>query len=376
MLTLESDWKKDSVKPKGVSIFMPETLKINNQEISFINLNKSNFDKRDYKVENFINKQNFSSKELKNIEDIVKQDSYVTSRKAPIYNQGSTNMCGGFTMSSVMATMNYIERGEYERYSAGFIFAMREKNDWQGDGVNLREILKMAKQYGTCPESDFPIYGDYNKVKPVLQEHLDYLLPKAKENAIKSFYMLNKDDIEGIKRSIVVNGVVVIAWGIYQSIANVGKDGIVTDIKNGEKYYGGHMSYVVGWKTINGKLYWILANSWGKDVGSNGYYYIPHNYKAIFELAGVTDKEFVPNNISVSLREGDNTLYIKKGEEWEKVKLDVAPEIKIVDENGGGRLLVPLRGIFEVFGFDVNWDDKTKMATISNYDFDKEDLTN
>jgi len=332
--------------------------KIGDLEFKTINLKDDEYDPRDYKTEDFIFRSSATDELLLN------KKYYITPKRAPIYNQGQTGMCGGFTLSSAMATMNYIERGKYERYSPGLIYAMREKDDWQGEGITPREIMKMAKQYGTCSNDDFPYLGSYDELKAKLDKRMDFLLPKAKENAIGSYYNIKKDDELNIKRSIVENGVVIVAWYVYSSVSKIGDDGIIpmVDLEN-EKFYGGHFSYLVGWETIDGILYWILANSWGTEVGDKGHYYMKHEYNAIATIYGVTDKPFISNNISVMLRADDNSMYIRKGEEWETIEMDTKP---IIDEND--RMLLPIRWVCEQFGLQVDWNGNAKLVTVSNYD--------
>lgn len=45
--------------------------------------------------------------------------------------------------------------------------------------------------------------------------------------------------------------------------------------------------------------------------------------------------------------------------------MDVAPCIVTVNEDGGGRTMVPLRFVGESFGYDVSWDDSSRIAKIN-----------
>ena len=37
-------------------------------------------------------------------------------------------------------------------------------------------------------------------------------------------------------------------------------------------YLGGHAVEIVGWGTLNGEDYWLVANSWTTTWGDNGYF--------------------------------------------------------------------------------------------------------
>jgi C1A family cysteine protease len=58
-----------------------------------------------------------------------------------------------------------------------------------------------------------------------------------------------------------------------QSIFKPDERNIVKYIPHG-KTYGGHALAIIGYKLIDGKEHWIIRNSWGKDYGDNGNFYI------------------------------------------------------------------------------------------------------
>ena len=74
-------------------------------------------------------------------------------------------------------------------------------------------------------------------------------------------------------------GGVMIGVPVFDCFVNVGKDGIINYNPNKDiNSQGGHAQLLIGWKTMNGKLYWITVNSWGTEWGDNGVAYLPENY--------------------------------------------------------------------------------------------------
>ncbi len=72
---------------------------------------------------------------------------------------------------------------------------------------------------------------------------------------------------------------------------------------------------------------------------------------------------------TATITNGSITVELKLGSETAKVngverQLLVAPKAVVVDDYGGGRIMVPLRFVAESFHYDVKWDQSSYMADI------------
>ncbi|KAL9656436.1 hypothetical protein ABK040_005201 [Willaertia magna] len=69
------------------------------------------------------------------------------------------------------------------------------------------------------------------------------------------------------------NGPVQLAMGVYKDFYSY-KSGVYRHVTG--KYVGGHAVKIVGWgfDTASRLPYWICENSWGKDWGINGYFWV------------------------------------------------------------------------------------------------------
>lgn len=66
---------------------------------------------------------------------------------------------------------------------------------------------------------------------------------------------------------------VVVSLGIDEALDATGGDGLMLDCYGYQR--AGHMMLVLGWKTINSRLYFVCQNSWGAGWGDDGLVYIP-----------------------------------------------------------------------------------------------------
>ena len=253
-----------------------------------------------------------------------------------IKNQQKVGSCWAFAMSSVlettMANKNKISGLKYSPmhmdYKTGDLF---ERNVGEGGSI-LMALAYLASGYGPVDEKDFPFESVYDEQKnPQSKSYLTDIsnvdlnkIAKARTTDLKLFPNIYKsftsnsityknsssvlssntyseDEVKAIrniiKQHIKENGAVLA--GFYSDMGIVASTGqIVSDYFNANtnSYYSdsstnnsNHAVTIIGWddnysKTNfkNGKQplkdgAYIVLNSWGKEFGDNGYFYVSYD---------------------------------------------------------------------------------------------------
>jgi C1A family cysteine protease len=127
------------------------------------------------------------------------------------------------------------------------------------------------KKLGDCLENIWPY--DINKfaVKP---SSLAY--ENARKFQITSYYRLHT--LSEMKHNLNSGYPFVFGFAVYKSFESekTARTGIVSMPKKTESLLGGHAVMAVGYD--DEKKYMIVRNSWGKNWGDNGYFYMPYEY--------------------------------------------------------------------------------------------------
>lgn len=84
------------------------------------------------------------------------------------------------------------------------------------------------------------------------------------------YYVIPKDEHE-IMKDIYTWGPVATGFNVYPDLHHFDGKSIYEWDGIG-KSTGGHSCVIVGWGEEDGKKYWIIRNSWGKEWGDNGYF--------------------------------------------------------------------------------------------------------
>lgn len=186
-----------------------------------------------------------------------------------VTNQGGFNSC---TAHAVGGMFNYLL--EYKKKYSWTDFDISEVFLWywsrfkegtqaSNDGVILRNVFKTIKEYGFVPRSMWDYSNGY-KTKPDDKTIMAGQIHNLYLEQMPPYYTVAPVEV---KLCLSEGYPVVFGFPIYENFQNIG-DNIYTEFIGDLKGY--HAMLVVGYT----KDYYIIRNSWGDNLGDNGYYYI------------------------------------------------------------------------------------------------------
>lgn len=196
----------------------------------------------------------------------------------PVKNQWSKPTCTAHALSSVVEYHHLRQHGEYARFSTEFIYGLREKGYYIGDGMSIRDGLNTLLKYGDVYESDCEGNHDYEKAMSAVSRDIDNLKELAYPHRISAYFKINSAD--ELKTALMKHGVVVASMKVYDK--HMLKNDVYTyDTKND---YGMHAVLIYGWNEKG----WLVQNSWGYLWGGDGRFVIPFDFE-FRDLWGITD---------------------------------------------------------------------------------------
>ena len=215
------------------------------------------------------------------IQRAVLPKSYILT-PTKIKNQGIHSTCVAHALASLVEFYNLQETGYNYTFSTDFIYGCRKDTDYLGEGMQLRNGLKVLQKYGDVLYSDLPGNTDVLTAREKVCNNFNSLVDKAKPNRINAYYKITS--LNEIKYSILQNNPVPAVMKWYKD-AVVKSDGIYYYKSNEIKDY--HAVLIIGWN----EKYLIVQNSWGRFWGKKGLFYIPLNkvQDIFYEFYGVTD---------------------------------------------------------------------------------------
>jgi len=187
-----------------------------------------------------------------------------------VYNQGQLGSCSA---NALCAAIEYDLPGFMgSRLFLYYNERLIENTTSSDCGATLTDGIASLKKYGICNEALYP----YN-IEKFSQAPIPRCYQEAKHHRVVNANNV-KQDINIIKNWLNIGYPIVVAIEVFDEFESqqVAKTGVVPMPTATSNCQGGHAILVVGYD--DSKHWWICRNSWGKDWGDNGYFYLPYHY--------------------------------------------------------------------------------------------------
>jgi C1A family cysteine protease len=187
-----------------------------------------------------------------------------------VYNQGQLGSC---TANAIAAHLDFNRHKQGEQFiypSRLFIYYQErflEDTVDSDSGASIRDSVKVVKQYGAPPESEWPYLINNFELEPTEEAYTDAL-------NYEDLSYLAVGDLLSMKSCLAERFPFVTGITVYESFMGATETVPIPDKR--ENVLGGHAVMIVGYDDT--KECFILRNSWGADWALSGYVYIPYAY--------------------------------------------------------------------------------------------------
>lgn len=220
-------------------------------------------DKRDYKFSTIMP----STDLIPNVIDL-------SSGLPQVYNQGNLGSCTAFATAGLMQSLkNKHNKHVFDPSEMYLYYFTRqlEGTTSYDSGATIRNAVKAANKFGVPQESYWKYIISKFKTKP-----------NAKAQFFGKHYKITKymrllQNLYEMRNCLVQGYPFIFGYMVFESFYKIGKDGVMPfpNIKK-ERLFGGHAVLCVGIDMDKGVF--KCRNSWGKNWGDNGYFYMPIDY--------------------------------------------------------------------------------------------------
>ena len=205
--------------------------------------------------------------------------------KCPVvYDQGELGSC---TANALAGAFQFEQLKQIKKRSLSFIpsrlfiyYNERVLEGTVGDdaGAALRDGIKTLKNNGVCSEN----LWKYN-INKFTQKPPANCYTSALKNQVQQYLSIDAS-IPQIKQCLAEGYPIAFGFSVYSSFMTnqVAKTGIMPMPQDGDQLEGGHAVVAVGYD--NSKSALIVRNSWGKNWGLSGYFYMPYDYTSLAQL--------------------------------------------------------------------------------------------
>lgn len=193
----------------------------------------------------------------------------------PIRDQGNEGDCTGFSTTQALGVLSLKKDPRFTGYPFSAQFAyyngrLAEGDQGQDSGAQLRDVVSGAVSQGVAQESVWP------ESEPFAVMPSEPAYQNASHHKVGRVLRLDNTKITQLKGCINNGHPFVFGATVYDTIFNVGSDGVVPMPTAFGNVAGGHALCCVGYDDV--AQIFIVANSWGSGYGDGGYCYFPYAY--------------------------------------------------------------------------------------------------
>ncbi len=284
---------------------------------------------------------------LRGVGDTKRSVSY-KSEMPPVKNQFRVGSCTGWASGYYSKThQEYMDRGNWNVYDSNHQAAPLDiyngarhygyglSSDIGIQYYNIRNkkttALGYIEEFGVLPFSYFPYIKEKTKTPPYdsnSRKRRDTFRINSVEKLTKNTWQITNKDIENMKIALSNKGTILIAANV-KGLSKYAKDGMINESDATKIQFGPHAMCVVGYdddKGLGGAF--EVVNSWGKDFGDEGYFWLTYDaFKIIgMEAYVMNDKpsgrnpDDVPGDkildIEIEVKPKNTSTYIKKNVDY------------------------------------------------------------
>lgn len=201
------------------------------------------------------------------------------SQDSPIEDQGQLGSCTSFATGAAIRFARRKQGLSDFVTSHLFLYYNSRKIKSEDTGATIRDAIKAASKQGDCPETEWPYNIEVFASRPPKRAYDDAL----KDRAIS--YLRVNQTVTQMKSCLASGYPIVVGFTVYDSFESneVAQTGIVPMPSQNESVLGGHAVLVVGYRESDQMF--IVRNSWSAQWGDKGYFYMPYEYLADYDLA-------------------------------------------------------------------------------------------
>ncbi|PIQ23768.1 hypothetical protein COW36_20530 [bacterium (Candidatus Blackallbacteria) CG17_big_fil_post_rev_8_21_14_2_50_48_46] len=211
---------------------------------------------------------------------------------SPIYNQGATNACVGFSSIGGFGEYFARKRGWNMRFSPRFLWNMGRKMEGtlaENTGMMISDAQRILDAYGMMPDQSFPFPVLDPEQNPALFNQLLTEQPNSAQIAEAKKFRFSQgwkqiNTVSAMRTALADGKPVVFGIAVFRSIGMTGPDGLIPNPGPNDEFLGGHAVVAVGYD--NTRKVFIIRNSWGQEWGDKGYGYLSYDFfRSVLKVA-------------------------------------------------------------------------------------------